>query len=497
MNTRTSAIRLALLCDVVWGFSPQRVHRAAVTNTRLFSTAVDANAAEKVPMTLLAGFLGSGKTTTLQNLLHNNEELKIGIIVNDVAKINIDNKLLAKPTKMGDDSSKAGVPSAPDTIELQNGCACCSLADELLESVEKLMFPDMNDKTHRRELDAIVVELSGVADPVVVRQNWNQAAYDGHSATKIASMEKVVTLVDSSTFGTDWMSWDTSGDREGWTDPNDACSSRRKVPELLAEQVEAADVLIVNKVDLAGEGQVKVASGLARSLNEKANLFETEFGDVSVKEVLGASSFKDSDSGIPVRPSDTTRADKIGIANFCYTSDRPFMANRLLAVLQRWPVPIKEELDLGQLAEAADEGYDIDGVEVDNRSPFVGVLRSKGFCWMSPSNWNGPKQDVWRHNNCMYWSHAGKHFSVSMSGKWWDTISKEEMKTYFDDNSKEYDRILKEDFVTEEFGDRRQEIVFIGASINEEGITNALNKCLATDSELENYRKELKKILTA
>jgi G3E family GTPase len=270
------------------------------------------------------------------------------------------------------------------------------------------------------------------------------------------------------------------------------------VPELLAEQVEAADVLVVNKVDLAGEDQVKIASALARSLNDKAGLFETEFGNVSVREVIGLSSSvtDDDNNDTPVRPSDTTRADKIGIANFCYTADRPFMTNRLLAVLQNWPVPIKEELDLGQLAQAADEGYDVDGIKAAENSPFVGVLRSKGFCWMSPTKWNGPSDDIWRHDAGMYWSHAGKHFSVSNSGKWWDTISKEEMKTYFDDNMKEYDRILKEDFVTEEFGDRRQEIVFIGASINQEEITTTLNECLVTDEELENYRKELKKILS-
>ena len=508
ITTTTSGIRcfafvlfVCSLGDVALGFSSRstatKTTTVTGTNSRLFATSTEAKAVEKVPITLLAGFLGSGKTTTLQKLIENNEGLKIGIIVNDVAKINIDSKLLAKPTG-GDDLSEEGA-SAPEIIELQNGCACCSLADELLTSVENLLFPTMNGKPIRRNLDAIVVELSGVADPVVVRQNWDQAAFDGHPATRIASLEKVVTLVDSSTFGTDWMSWDASGDREGWTDPNDPCGSEKKVPELLAEQVEAADVLVINKVDLAGEEQVKIASGLARSLNAKAGLFETKFGDISVREVLGSSPSTDTDTDTndtPVRPSDTTRADKIGIANFSYTADRPFMTKRLLAILQKWPVPIKEELDLGQLAEAADEGYDVDGVGTNEKSPFVGVLRSKGFCWMSPTNWDGPDEDAWRHDTGMYWSHAGKHFSVSISGKWWDTISKAEMKTYFDDNMKEHDRILKEDFVTEEFGDRRQEVVFIGASINEEEITTALNACLATDEEMDKYRKEMKKILS-
>ena len=455
--------------------------------SKLFSTAAESETDEevpKIPMTLLAGFLGSGKTSTLKNLLTNNDGLKIGIIVNDIASINIDAKLLANP----------GI-SSEETIELQNGCACCSLADELLTSVEKLM-------SGGRKLDAIVVELSGVADPVAVKSNWEQAEFLNHPATKLARMDKIVTLVDASTFGTDWMTWDTSGDRDGWVDPED-CEAGKKVPELLAEQVEAADVLVINKVDLAGEEQVAIASGLARVLNKDARLFETKFGEMSVKEVLqspkvekAAKEEKDciepgctdathdhshsndhaedcadtactdathdhshsNDHGEdcadtkctdpthdhshdndheepcaetactdpthdhshshehteacadPVCTDPThdhshthehksTSADKLGITNFVYSSDRPFNPSKLLSVLNKWPVPIKEELDLGQLAEAADGGYSIDGN--DEKSPFVGVLRSKGFCWMAPTKWIGANDDVWRHNTAM------------------------------------------------------------------------------------------------
>ena len=243
--------------------------------TKLFSTQTEEDEIIEtqvgVPMTLLAGFLGAGKTSTLQNLLTNNDGLKIGIIVNDVASINIDSKLLSNPN-----FSSAG------TIELQNGCACCSLADELLTSVEQLMDGG------NRELDAIVVELSGVADPVQVRANWEQAQAADHPATKLAYMDKIVTLVDASTFGTDWMTWDSSGDRDGWTDPADPCGADRKVPELLAEQVEAADILIINKIDLAGKEQVAIATALAKVLNDAAGIFETNFGEISVKEVLQA-----------------------------------------------------------------------------------------------------------------------------------------------------------------------------------------------------------------
>ena len=430
-----------------------------------------------------------------------------------------------------------------------------------------------------RELDAIVVELSGVADPVAVKSNWEQAELSNHPATRMAKVDKIVTLVDSSTFGTDWMTWDTSGDRDGWVDEADPCGASRKVPELLAEQVEAADVLVINKVDLAGKEQVAVATNLAKGLNGKAGIFEVEFGKISVKEILQKRSVekpveandscsdpgctskshdhdhshghdnddeeKDSSCSDPActdeshshshshseheasdcsdpgctdpshnheeeacsdadctdethshshshdhaSPATATSMENLGITNFVYKSDRPFNPSRLLTILNKWPVPVKDDLDLGQIAEAAQEGYDIDGR--GEKSAFVGVLRSKGFCWMAPSKWTGANDDIWRHNTAMFWSHAGKHFGISTAGKWWGTITKEQMKDYFTTNEKEYERILREDFVSEEFGDRRQEIVFIGANIDEDVITKELDACLCSDEEMAVYRKEL------
>jgi len=231
----------------------------------------DADTDTGVPITLLSGFLGSGKTTTLQHLLENRDGLRIGVIVNDMASVNIDAKLVKNSDSSNIKDSKNGV------VELQNGCACCSLADELLTTVETLLDSRDNDDG----FDAVVVELSGVADPIAIQQNWKTAKLMGHPVTKKADMKRVVTLIDSSTFGTDWMTWDVAGERDGWVDPNDDCAAGRKVPELLAEQIESADVLLLNKIDLAGPEQVKVAAALARTINDKAILEEVEFGKVS------------------------------------------------------------------------------------------------------------------------------------------------------------------------------------------------------------------------
>ncbi|KAL3905461.1 MAG: hypothetical protein SGARI_004449, partial [Bacillariaceae sp.] len=164
-----------------------------------------------------------------------------------MASVNIDAKLVSAAGK-----SNSGI------LELQNGCACCSLADELLTSVDTLLGSRMsskNDDKKKRPFDALVVELSGVADPIAIRSNWNAAKTNGHPVTTKADVEQIVTLVDASTFGTDWMSWDQAGDRDDWVDPADECAAIRKVPELLAEQVEAANVLLINKIDLAGPEQ--------------------------------------------------------------------------------------------------------------------------------------------------------------------------------------------------------------------------------------------------
>lgn len=387
----------------------------------------------------------------------------------------------------------------------------------------------------------------------------------------MASLERTVTLIDACTFGTDWMTWDTAGDRPSWTEAGDDCAAVRKVPELLAEQVEAADLLVVNKIDLAGEGQVGVASGVARGLNDKATMMEVEFGRVSAKELLGgilsgddeaeeddhdghshehkhehghehshdheASACADPDctdashshshehsaaacddpdctdsshshshdhaSGCDDPEctdtshshshdhgkSSKTAADQLGITSFVYRAATPFNSQRLMALLNRWPVPIKDSLDFGLVMGMGDD----DRFGAAENKAFVGVLRSKGFCWMAPTSWSSKAGgDVWRHDTAMYWSHAGKHFGITSAGKWWGTIGKERMKPYFANNMEEYDRIMSEDWASEEWGDRRQELVFIGANLDEGEIRAALDACLCTSDEMEMYRIQLR-----
>jgi len=147
----------------------------------------------------------------------------------------------------------------------------------------------------------------------------------------------------------------------------------------------------------------------------------------------------------------------------------------------------RPELDLELIQEAATVGYEVADEGMDDQSPFLGVLRSKGFCWLAPTSWS---IDSWRHDTAMYWSHAGKHFGIQTAGKWWGSMTEEQMERFGSINPTEFERIKREDFVSEEWKDRRQEIVFIGVALDEDEVTKTLNDCLLNDEELERYRAE-------
>jgi G3E family GTPase len=530
---------------------------------------------------LLAGFLGSGKTTTLKHVLENTEGVRVGVIVNDVASVNIDAKLIAQ--RPNQENQQNNNNNDDIIVELQNGCACCSLADELLGSIETLL---KSGSDNSNPFDAIIVELSGVADPVAVQNNWNEAVAKGLNlaVTEAAVLGNVVTVIDATTFGTDYMTFDILKDRKQWFENEAAmdsdCTASRQVVELLAEQVEAADLIIINKQDLAGSEQVDITSSMAKSLNDKASIVTTSNGKVSATRLLGLglrSKSVVSDCSDPdctdishshshdqacedadctdtshshahahdhacedadctdtshshshdqaCEDADCTDAshshahnnacedadctdtshshthshqsststDNLGISNFVYKATRPFDGNRLMRLLFEWPVPIKDELDLSLLKDAAKVGYNIQGND-EEASPFIGVLRSKGFCWLAPTAWDGLQADVWRHNKAMYWSHAGKHLGIQDGGRFWASLPESTMKEFFATKPQEYKRILQEDFVTTEFGDRRQELVFIGVELQQAAIETALGDCLLTDEEMELYRAQLEKI---
>jgi G3E family GTPase len=286
-----------------------------------------------------------------------------------------------------------------------------------------------------------------------------------------------------------------------------------------AEQVEAANVIVINKVDIADGEQVEVATAVAKALNEKATVVQAEFGKIPTKLMLQIKrpslsvadhhdhshqhSHGDDESAHqhthdhacnePDCTDEThshshSHFDDHGITNFVYTATTPFHIDRLMKLLSQWPVPIKDELDAEMLEDGDSTEY-----EGDEDTPFTGVIRSKGFCWFAPRKWSGSNSDAWRHDAVMYWSHAGKQFGIAQAGQWWATLPDDKLKMYLANHPAEYHRIKTEDFKTTEFGDRRQELVFIGTELRIDEITLALNSCLLSARELDGYRQRLEK----
>ena len=220
------------------------------------------------PVVLLGGFLGTGKTTTLKNLLTNREGLRIGVIVNDVAAVNVDAMEVRRTTVESGD----GV----EMVQLENGCVCCSAAGDLVPAVRKMV-----DEHTGPPFDHVVIELSGVADPENVERSLKLGGFD---------VDRKVALVDANAFpelyGTVEVArerTDLAGEEE--TDP---CAVDRRVVELLLQQIETADVILVNKVDLASEDELRTTQVACRALNENASIISTTFGDASLAEVLPA-----------------------------------------------------------------------------------------------------------------------------------------------------------------------------------------------------------------
>jgi len=496
-----------------------------------------------VPVVLLTGFLGTGKTTLLKHWLENSEG-RIGVVVNDVASVNIDAKLVNR--------EKTNARGRVDTIQLENGCACCSLGDELLVTIYDLV----QLAEEGEPFSHIIVELSGVAEPKRVRENFEMAEVAGSEVVDGVELSKVVTLMDASTFCTDYMAYSRMIERPDLMEED--CEQEVadvKVVELLVEQLEGADVVVLNKTDLADAERLDATRAVVGALNEKASVFQTSFGRVPLSTVLAepeppAADAAHEDHGHQAEghahaehgheehgheagghscgehgheehgghghaerghgheegcgdpqcsdpshghsheqcedpqctdpthdhshghshSSITTAQERFGITSFIYRARRPFHDERLKGVLARWPVPTKD--CLGQVLADAGAG--------EGASPFTRVIRSKGFCWLEtyPSS-------------RMYWSHAGKSLALDFDNFWWDALTESQLRMLgllADSPEGDYARARREDW-TEEWGDRRQELVFIGQSMDEAGIRAALDECLVREGEeLEAYR---------
>ncbi|MDH2329340.1 GTP-binding protein [Paenibacillus peoriae] len=376
-----------------------------------------------IPVTVLSGYLGAGKTTILNHVLNNRDGMKVAVIVNDMSEVNIDAELVKKEGGLSRTEEKL--------VELSNGCICCTLREDLLLEVKKL--------TEQGGFDYILIESTGISEPVPIAQTFTYVDEGtGIDLASLAKLDCMVTVVDANRFWHDFESGETLLDRSQATGEDDT----RDISDLLIDQIETCDVLILNKCDLVQPAELDKLEGVLRRLQPEARIIRTSKGKVAPSDILNTGLFnfdKASQSAGWIREleleSHTPETDEYGINSFVYRRRRPFHPARLAEFMNYWP----EE-----------------------------VVRAKGLAWIAtPQDWAASI------------SQAGPSIQFGPAGSWLAALSEEERQEIVAADPEALDHW------DEQWGDRMNEIVMIGIEMNRSDLEEELDECLLNDNEMD------------
>ena len=376
----------------------------------------------QLPVTVLSGFLGAGKTTVLSHILNNRQGRKVAVIVNDMSEINIDSAIVQSEVSLNRSEEKL--------VEMSNGCICCTLREDLLEEVTKL-------STEGR-FDYLVIESTGISEPLPVAETFTFADENGVSLSDVADLDTMVTVVDAVNFMKDYDEakyLQDTGESLGEED-------ERSVADLLVDQVEFADVILISKTDLVSSADIERLTAILKTLNTDAKIVPIFQGQVDIDEVLNTGLFDfERAQQAPgwlkeMRGEHVPETEEYGIGSFTYEARRPFHPEKFHEFLH---------------------GTDKYGK----------LIRSKGYFWLAS-----------RPEFAGQWSQAGGIARYGFAGMFWKAIPEKNWPT-----DEEYLASIKKSWV-EPFGDMRQELVFIGQSLDQYAMTQALDDCLLSEDEL-------------